>query len=121
MIKVTVKGENIREQVEAQVEEQVENVLMKVAFKLASVSPVDTGAFASSWAVNSTRSVSSRGRPRGQDTSTYRQVAFGNMVNDIYKLDLMNTASFIFRNAAPHANKVDSRYAISAQAGDIVR
>ena len=122
MKSVSAKIENLKERVE----EEVKDDLKKIATDLTTRTPVDTGAFAESFSVvpassGAGRRKSSKGRPKGQDLKTYRDVAKANMHSDIDGLQLFENKSVSFRNRAPHARKVGLKYQVFGAVKDIWR
>ena len=118
------------------IDEAVENKLTDVAFDIVRLSPVDTGAFVNSWSFKDNpgggRAQSSAGKPKGQNKENERGFALNNLANDIRlafdkgstggpsRSQLTITAgTYYFLNGAPHAGKVDLKYGIEAQIGDI--
>ena len=118
------------------IDEAVENKLTDVAFDIVRLSPVDTGAFVNSWSFKDNpgggRAQSSSGKPKGQSKENERGFALNNLANDIRlafdkgstggpsRSQLTITAgAYYFLNGAPHAGKVDLKYGIEAQIGDI--
>lgn len=93
--------------------DQLQNKLYDIAEDIGSRAIVDTGAYAESWSVvpsssGGGRSVSSKGRPRGQSVGAYQGVAIANMRGDISSLDLKKLSGYSvsFRNRAPHAGYI---------------
>ena len=115
--------------------EAAEFKLTQISEDIVRLSPVDTGAFVNSWSFKDNPSIgrrkSSAGKPRRQDNARESGKALNNLANDIrlafdkgstggLRGDLEVTAgTYYFINGAPHANKVELRYGISAQIRNI--
>ena len=115
---VSAKIENSEEFLELKAKALLEDL----AKDLVTRTPVDTGAFAESFSVlpsssGGGRSRSSKGRPKG-DPETFLGIATSNMVGDISRLDLKETKSISFRNRAPHAGPVETKYQVFAAVKD---
>lgn len=100
--------------------------LKDIANTMVVRTPVVTGAFASSYSVvgsgsRSTRSVSSKGRPKTREVENYRALARDTMYSDIDGLDILKSGRVQFKNGAPHAPEVNDKYQIFAVAKDKYR
>ena len=112
------KQKMLQEKAEAKVKEE----LREIAEYATAFSPVDTGAFVTSWSLknsySSGRAVSSRGKPRNQNIEAKQQEGLGQLSADINALSIFDTPSvsgsllFVLSNGAPHADAVDERYDI---------
>lgn len=97
---------------EEKLEKKVEVKLSDIAESLAAKTPVDTGAFASSWNVvpigsrSGGRSESSRDKPRKQPIGPFQAIAYQNMASDIAGFKLLEGEGVSFVNRAPHARYV---------------
>jgi hypothetical protein len=93
------------------VEQQVERKLVDIAESAVTLSPVDTGAYVTSFSFSvgrgRPRGKSSRGRPKGNGQAM-RQEGLDNLKNDLKKIpSLMDTTSITLRNNSPHATAVE--------------
>lgn len=107
-------------------EEEIKGRLNNIAFSLTLRVPVDTGAYAESFSVDtsggrSLRRVSSDGRPRNQDMASYRNTAYSLMRNDIERIKVLKSNKIQFKNGAPHATEVEARYQVFGAAKDKFR
>ena len=96
---------------ETLVEQQVERKLVDIAESAVTLSPVDTGAYVTSFSFSvgrgRPRGKSSRGRPKGNGQAM-RQEGLDNLKNDLKKIpSLMDTTSITLRNNSPHATAVE--------------
>ncbi len=96
---------------ETLVEQQVERKLVDIAESAVTLSPVDTGAYVTSFSFSV-----GRGRPRGKSSrgrlkangQAMRQEGLDNLKNDLKKIpSLMDTTSITLRNNSPHATAVE--------------
>jgi len=125
MLKVRYNKKSVTAKVNRAIEgteDEIKDRLSVVASDLAKWSPVDTGAYASSFSVDrsggrSIRRVSSQGRPRNQDVGSFQTLAYRNMLADIEQIDLEDSR-VIFKNGAPHANSVENKYQVFSRARD---
>jgi len=105
--------------------EEVKNEFAAIAWDAVRFSPVDTGAFVTSWSFETGKSGRPRGksslnRPRRQDEIKKREEGLQNLLSDIDKIpDLESTKVAVLRNGAPHAEYVDS--GDSEQVGHIIK
>ena len=130
MIKSSVKIDEaaIARKIEAaktSILEEVKNEFKAIARDAVRFSPVDTGAFVTSWSFETGKSGRPRGksslnRPRRQDEIKKREEGLQNLLSDIDKIpDLESTKVAVLRNGAPHAEYVDS--GDSEQVGHIIK
>lgn len=119
MIKSSVKIDEaaIARKIEAaktSILEEVKNEFKAIARDAVRFSPVDTGAFVTSWSFETGKSGRPRGksslnRPRRQDEIKKREEGLQNLLSDIGKIpDLESTKVAVLRNGAPHAEYVNS-------------
>ena len=107
------------DRLESVMSDKVKPKLKNIARELSTYAPVDTGAYAESFAVgNRTRSRTSRGRPRNQDVGSYQGVAYSNMASDIDALDLSENLRIPFTNKAPHAKEIEGAYQVFGKVRD---
>ena len=99
------------DKLEEVVEEVLEAELISIANSAVALSPVDTGAYVTSFSISTgggrPRGKSSDNRPKKQNPQSMREVGYNQLVSDINKLDLLNTTSITFRNGSPHATDVE--------------
>lgn len=93
-------------------EDYVEERLIEVAESAVNLSPVDTGAYVTSFSImgNSSsggRSRTSNNKPKNQDPNTMREEAFSQLHSDIKSMDLLEQTNFKVTNRSPHANDVE--------------
>jgi len=93
-------------------EDMVRDRLVSMAQDAVTLSPVDTGAYVTSFSykTNSSsrgRGKSSKGKPRGQNPQAKRQEGLDNLVTDLNAIDLSETKSVTLRNDSPHAEAVE--------------
>lgn len=93
-------------------EDMVRDKLISMAQDAVTLSPVDTGAYVTSFSykTNSSsrgRGKSSKGKPRGQNPQAKRQEGLNNLVSDLNAIDLSETKSVTLRNDSPHAEAVE--------------
>ena len=94
--------------------EEVKNEFAAIAWDAVSFSPVDTGAFVTSWSFETGKSGRPRGksslnRPKAPNKEDMRKEGFQNLLSDINKIpDLESTKVAVLRNGAPHAEYVNS-------------
>ena len=95
------------------VEDAVKEELVSIAQSAVSFSPVDTGAYVTSFSFTTgagrPRGKSSNNKPKKQNPQQKMQEGFQNLLTDINKLDLKNTTSVQLRNGSPHAYDVENR------------
>lgn len=107
-------------------EQEAKSKLKNIAFSLTIRVPVDTGAYAESFSVDtsggrSIRRVPSSGRPRNQDMASYRNTAYSLMLSDIERIEILKSNRVQFKNGAPHATEVEARYQVFGAAKDKFR
>lgn len=112
---VTFKA--IKDRIETIAAEKVEQRLKDISEYAVSISPVDTGAYVTSFSIvragaGGGRSRTSHGKPNNQNPESKRQEALGQLYTDIeglaVKQDLQDgNAKFTIRNRAPHSNQVE--------------
>jgi len=94
------------------VEEYVSEQLIEIAQTAVNLSPVDTGAYVTSFSYSVVagrpRGKSSDNKPKGQNAQAMRQEGLSNLMSDINKVDLKNTTRITLRNASPHASDVEN-------------
>lgn len=94
------------------VEDAVKEELVSIAQSAVSFSPVDTGAYVTSFSYSvgagRPRGKSSDNKPKGQNAQAMRQEGLSNLMSDINKVDLKNTTRITLRNASPHASDVEN-------------
>ena len=99
------------DKLEEVVEEVLEAELISIANSAVAFSPVDTGAYVTSFSFSTgagrPRGKSSNNRPKRQNPQAMKQEGLLNLVSDINKLDLLNTTSVTLRNGSPHAIDVE--------------
>ena len=116
---------SIRKEIDEIAEPQVKRVIRNVAEDAIFYSPVDTGAFITSWSVvpsgsGAGRSRTSRGKAKNQPYEQKASEALQQVEADIAALDVMNT-NVVLRNRAPHAPVVEQRKQITTRLKDRYR
>lgn len=118
--------ENKRLLLEQTAEEAVRDKLISIAQTATNISPVDTGAYVTSFSYNvgagRPRGKSSKNKPRGQNPQAKRQEGFNNLVSDINRIpNLLDTTTITLRNGSPHATAVEYKhgYAVFARVRNI--
>jgi hypothetical protein len=133
MIKSSVKIDEaaIARKIEAaktSILEEVKNEFKAIARDAVRFSPVDTGAFVTSWSFETGKSGRPRGKSslnkprglRGQDEIKKREEGEQNLLSDIDKIpDLESTKVAVLRNGAPHAEYVN--YGNSKDRGHVIK
>ena len=93
------------------VKEYVSDQLIEIAQTAVSFSPVDTGAYVTSFSYSvgagRPRGKSSDNKPKGQNPQAMRQEGLSKLMSDINKIDLKNTTRITLRNGSPHAYDVE--------------
>lgn len=94
------------------VKDKAKEVIADVAQSAVNMSPVDTGAYVTSFSIvdagkGGGRSRTSNNKPTGQPPELMRQTAMGQLLSDISKLDFDNSLKFILRNRSPHSRAVE--------------
>lgn len=106
-------------QLEQTVEDRVQDKLVAIANDAIRLSPVDTGAYVSSFSFST-----GRGRPRGKSSKGKakgqysKEEARANLISDIQRIpSFKNTTRIVLRNNAPHAGAVEYKhgYAVFTQ------
>jgi len=119
MIKTTLKiNPSLRKKfgaLEQRAENAVRDKLIDIAQTAVSASPVDTGAYVTSFSytvgAGRPRGKSSKNKPQGQNPQAMRQEGFNNLMTDVNKLrNLLNTTSITLRNGSPHATAVEYKH-----------
>lgn len=98
-------------------EEKIEERLEDLADYATRISPVDTGAYVTSFSIKrggqgGGRSRSSENKPRNQNPETKRAEAYGQLVTDIQALNISDmiengNVRITLRNRSPHARDVE--------------
>jgi len=98
-------------------EEQIENRLEDIADYATRISPVDTGAYVTSFSIKRAgqgggRSRTSKNKPRNQNPEQKRQEAYGQLLGDIQALNVSDmleqgNVRITLRNRSPHARDVE--------------
>jgi len=98
-------------------EEQIENRLEDIADYATRISPVDTGAYVTSFSIKRAgqgggRSRTSKNKPRNQNPEQKRQEAYGQLLGDIQALNVSDmleqgNVKITLRNRSPHARDVE--------------
>jgi len=100
------------EQLDIEIEDGLRSKLMRIARSTVDISPVDTGAYVTSFSISTgagrPRGKSSDNRPKFQNEQAMKDTGYNQLVSDINKLDLRNTTSLTFRNGSPHATDVEN-------------
>ncbi len=115
------------ELLEQTAEERVKDKLTDIAQFATSRSPVDTGAYVTSFSMkhsySSGRSRTSRGLPRRQNPQDKRQEGLSQLSADISTLEPLGDNLVVLSNGSPHANDVEYKYgyAVFAQVKDRFR
>ena len=107
-------GDKIK-MLEGLIEEEVKDQLEHIANYATAVSPVDTGAYVTSFSY-----AVGAGRPRGKSSANRPKanregaVSKGreNLYSDINKLDLSNVDRVTLRNGSPHAENVEKKHSV---------
>ena len=92
-------------------EQQVERKLVDMAQTAVDLSPVDTGAYITSFSFSTgagrPRGKSSKGKPRANPQAA-RSEGLSNLIKDLEKIpSLLDTTSIVLRNNSPHAVAVE--------------
>lgn len=100
------------ESLEDQVEEKLEDIMQNLASLAVSYSPVDTGAYVTSFSLvpnngGGGRSRRSDNKPTGQNEQVMRDQGYSQMMEDLARISLRETTSITIRNRSPHANSVE--------------
>jgi len=112
---------------EQKAEEEVKDQLIDVAQFATTRSPVDTGAYVTSFSMkhsySSGRGKTSHNKPRGQDPQAKRSDGLSQLVGDIQALEPLENPLVVLSNGSPHASDVEYKhgYAVFAQVKDKFR
>lgn len=122
-IKVSRSLDDKIKQLEEKLELAVRQRLQDIAEYATLISPVDTGAYVTSFSYGvgsgRPRGKSSHGRPRKQNPEAMKAEGLANLMEDINKIrDIKNTSRITLRNGSPHAEIVES--GTSKQRGSFV-
>jgi hypothetical protein len=117
------KLEQLEQTAEERVKDELRDMASFTALKVQSVSgkgsPVDTGAYVTSFSIknsySSGRSRTSKGKPRRQNPQAKRQEGLAQMLGDIETLKPLEEPLIVISNGAPHAKYVEMKHAIFAQ------
>jgi hypothetical protein len=107
-------------------ENAVRDKLISIAQTATTISPVDTGAYVTSFSYSvgagRPRGKSSKGKPRGQNRRAMQEEGFNNLLSDINRIpNLLDSTSITLRNGSPHATAVEYKhgYAVFARVRNI--
>ena len=94
------------------IEDGVKERLQSIARTAVKLSPVDTGAYVTSFSYSvgagRPRGKSSDNKPKGQNPEAKRQEGLNNLNSDITKITDFDTKStIVFTNGSPHARDVE--------------
>ncbi len=95
------------------IEDGVKERLQSIARTAVNLSPVDTGAYVTSFSYSvgagRPRGKSSDNKPKGQNPEAKRQESLSNLNSDIAKITDFDTKStIVFTNGSPHARDVEN-------------
>lgn len=119
MLKTTFKiNPSLRKKfaaLEQRAEDAVRDKLVDIAQTAVSASPVDTGAYVTSFSytvgAGRPRGKSSANKPTGQNPQAMRQEGFNNLMKDISRIpSFKNTTKIELRNGSPHAPAVEYKH-----------
>jgi|SRR6056297_421257 len=126
--KVNIAGVKKKMQLlEQKAEEEVKDQLIDIAQFATTRSPVDTGAYVTSFSMkhsySSGRGKTSHNKPRGQDPQAKRSDGLSQLVGDIQALEPLENPLVVLSNGSPHASDVEYKhgYAVFAQVKDKFR
>jgi len=113
-------------------EERAKDTLIDIAQFATSRSPVDTGAYVTSFSMkhsySSGRGRTSNNKPRNQSPQAKRQEGLSQLVADIETLKPLENPLIVLSNGSPHAQSVETGegwqrpgYAVFAQVKDKFR
>lgn len=116
MMKAEIKINNTLQRklkrLEQTVDDRVQDKLVAIAHTAVNLSPVDTGAYVSSFSFST-----GRGRPRGKSSKNLakgqysREEGLANLMQDIQRIpSFKNTTRIVLRNNAPHARAVEYKH-----------
>lgn len=107
-------------------EDAIRDKLVDIAQTATNISPVDTGAYVTSFSYSvgagRPRGKSSKGKPRGQNRKAMQEEGFNNLLSDINRIpNLLDSTSITLRNGSPHATAVEYKhgYAVFARVRNI--
>jgi len=117
-LKVNASYKNKIQQIEQLAEDAVKDRLVEIAQTAVRYSPVDTGAYVTSFSYSvgagRPRGKSSANKPRNQNPNSKRDEGLANLMSDITKLgELKGTTRITLRNASPHAEAVETKHGYS--------
>ncbi len=108
---------NIKDKINTATANAVEDRLQDIAEYAVAISPVDTGAYVTSFSIGKAgfgggRSRSSDNRPTGQNPETMKQEGLSQLYSDIEALGIKQdledgNTRFTIRNRSPHARDVE--------------
>ena len=126
--KVNISGVKKKMQLlEQKAEEEVKDQLIDIAQFATTRSPVDTGAYVTSFSMkhsySSGRGKTSHNKPRGQDPQAKRSDGLSQLIGDIQALEPLENPLVVLSNGSPHASDVEYKhgYAVFAQVKDKFR
>lgn len=101
------------EKLEEMAEEVIQDKLMAIAETAVAISPVDTGAYITSFSFvpagsGGGRMRTSNNKPTGQSREGMQDEAMGGLISDIMSLDLKATPKVTLKNRSPHATDVEN-------------
>ena len=114
-------------------EEKVKDQLIEIAQFATTRSPVDTGAYVTSFSMkpsySSGRGITSNNKPRRQNPQAKRQEGLAQLLSDIETLKPLENPLVVLSNGSPHARQVETGegwnqtpgYAVFAQVRDRFR
>lgn len=96
-------------------EDAIKDKLISIAQTATSASPVDTGAYVTSFSYSvgagRPRGKSSLNKPKGQNPESKRREGLDNLITDINRIpNLLDSTSITLRNGAPHASDVEYKH-----------
>jgi len=118
MIKSTIKLDKAKfnkkaKQLEDKILSDIKDQLEDIATYTITISPVDTGAFVTSWSFETGKSGRPRGksslnRPKAPDKDGMREKGRKQLFSDISKIpDLKSAEAVTVRNGSPHAGYIN--------------
>lgn len=108
-VKINKKLKQLEEAALARIKDELEDI----AAYTTSISPVDTGAFVTSWSFETGKSGRPRGKsslnkPRGQSVADMQKEGKKQLVSDINQIPDLKSAEIVtLRNGSPHAPYVN--------------
>jgi len=98
------------------VEDRFKDDLTEMAQFAVNISPVDTGAYVTSFSIkpsySSGRGRTSRNKPTGQSDTAKRSEAMGQLLSDIEKISPLDQPLVVLSNGSPHALSVERGSAV---------